>query len=653
MPSDTLPVQTPLTRSEIEAIIIRNRGIADVSQLREQIARSIPLPVAWQQQNRQAHLQPFGAFFERVLDPNSSSPAMGALVRKLAIAALSRQCGWSGQELRQCPAALDERFNDPDDLLVPIFEVLFQEAGLLRKWMRTLDDHVASSSRDNLEAMDQAALRGLNPVRKDVVLVGCGPLASIIASILGSFFRVTVVTRARGMGKPFRNRPISINSSCEVADFNGPGLPLLGGATTRAIGSQQWNSLDVDILLGSDTKDVVCDSGRVARYPAGPRLGDLTATNLLFHADDFLVNQDVDVSRMQRNADDSVRLVLIDTEDGTPRLLDATAVFLLTGPGAEQSRIRDAGSQRLYREAAARLDADLRRARLRIAPLRQALRQLEQLLPTLAVEAQRCQLRERIAEAARDVELPRLLTLTAVEKLYEFWVEDLDGDPLAYPLADLVAGSESVAYIGDGDTTRTLKELVEEDGPDCAYPAGWMRRRRRRASTIYNEKATSPAEYAQRNRRRYAGVFTTGTRAIPFKASRYRLTQDGRRVEVTYFDADGKRRRNLYGYAVDATGLDRRPIEAQLPSAFAMRTVQDLQGIGVARGDTEGSLYIAGSATGTRGFDLPVELLAIIAALGIAENPVSLWVNGVLGERLALTYAATHPPTKPVPGSPR
>jgi hypothetical protein len=649
MPSVPLPVQPPLTRSEIEAIIFQNRGIADVSALREQITMSVPLPVAWQRQNRQAHLRPFGAFFERILDPDSSSPGVRTLVGRLAMAALSGQCGWSAPELRQVPLALDVRFNDPGDLLIPVFGAIFQEAALLRQWMRTLDDHVASSSRDTLEAMDQAARLGAAPVRKDVVLVGCGPLASIIASILGSFFRVTVVTRMRAIGKPWRNRPIYINSSCEVEDFNGPGLPLQGGATTRVIGSQQWNSLDVDVLLDLDTKNVACDTGRVARYPAGPRLGDLVATDLLLHADDFLVNQEVDVSQMQRNGDGSVRLVLLDTEDGTTRLLDATAVFVVTGPGGEQTRIPDAPSRRLYREVGERLDADLRQARLRIAPLRKALRQLERLPSFPVVEAQRRELRERIAEVARGVTLPRLLTLTAVEKLYEFWDDDLDGDPAAYPLAELIAGREPVAYIGGGDTARTLKELVDERGPDCAYPAGWTRRRGLRASTIYNETASTPAEYAERNRRRYGDVFTPATRSIPFKARRYRLAQQDSRVEVTYFDASGKRRRNRYGYAFDATGLDRRPIEALLPPAFAMRTVRDLEGIGVARGDTSGALFIAGSATGTQEFDLPGDLKAIITALGIAENPVSLWANGVLGERLALTYAATRPPTKPAP----
>src|SRR5713226_2196915 len=387
MTQETSAVQRLVTRreSEIEQIIAENQMVANVSALREELLKRVPQPVLWQMHNRRQHLRPFAGFFQRVLDSGEACPLMRELVRKMAQGSVARQCGWSTPDIRRAPPTIDQRFNDLDDLVVPIFQVIFQDEGLLGPWMRELDDHVDRSSRSTVEAMDQADARGQAPLRKEVVLVGGGPMTSIIASILGAFFHVTVITDQRGLGKPWRRRPIFLNSSCEVRDFNGPGLPLLSGATTRVTGSQQWNSLDADLLLGLDTKEVTCDSGRIARYPAGPRLGDLVATNILFHADDFLVGQTVDVSATRRNADGSIGLVLVD-EHGARRQLDATTVFLDTGPGKERSRLTDRAAPRLSQEVGAQLDACLAQARRAIAPYRLALREVEQSAPLTAIE---------------------------------------------------------------------------------------------------------------------------------------------------------------------------------------------------------------------------------------------------------------------------
>jgi hypothetical protein len=158
--------------------------------------------------------------------------------------------------------------------------------------------------------------------------------------------------------------------------------------------------------------------------------------------------------------------------------------------------------------------------------------------------------------------------------------------------------------------------------------------------------------YAAANRRRYADVFTPQTRAIPRKASRYRLVSDklGRvRVEVSYRDDAGTLHRNRYSFVFDATGLARFPLEALLPPTFQVRDVPDLQGVLVARGDVQANLFIVGSATGARAPALPPELQRIVVALGIPENTISLWVNGLLAERLAYTYLARRPLTKSWP----
>jgi hypothetical protein len=633
--------QTNTRRDQIEHIISQNQGIADISILREELLKHLtrpnetacPSPVSLQMQKRKDHLRPFLPFFQRLLEPHSASPRIRSLVCNLHVAA---QLGWKAHAFRSLPSVFDQRFSDPDDLLEPIFSTIFhdREAGLLRQWMQAVDAHVEASSHHLLQGMDRTAREQQIPVRKDVVLVGGGPLTSLVASIVGAFFHVTVITEQHGLGKPWRNRPIYINSSSRVNDFNGAPLPLLGGCTTRIIGRKQLNSLDVDLLLGTETKSVPCENGSVTDYIAGPRLGDLIATNILLYADEYLLDQRVDLSKTQCTTDGRTRLVLIDTEDGTRRELDASAVFLLTGPGKEQSKLPSA-------KGATHLDMQLRQTRCSLTWHRDALRHLEGQEPTRGVRVQRQWMRERIAETK--VELPRVLTLTTIEKLYAFW-DDLEMDPATFPLTDLIAQSQTIAYLGNGDTMRTLKELVEGRGPASAYPSGMEAGGAK--SVIYNEMASSPQEYDASNRRRYQGTYTATTTAIPFKASRYRLMSGKPRIEVTHRDETGTRRRRQYGYVFDCTGLDRRSIEATLPASVPVGDIRDLQGIVVARGNADINLFLAGSATSWNVRNFPEEAQNIVEALGIAENTISLWINGPLVERLAYSYAATRLSTK-------
>jgi len=653
------------TREEIEAAIFENRGIADLTGLREALLNRVAQPVAWQMQNRSEHLRPFATFFQQILTPDSPNPRIRTLVEQLAKNTMASQCGAPTQDLRPAPGGLDTRFNDPSDLIPLLFEIIFQdeEAGLLEQWMQLLDAHAEGSSGATLAAMDQAARTSAPPPRKDIVLVGGGPLTSIVASVLGAFFRVTVVTMQRGLGKPWRNRKgTRANSSCSIAAFDAPPLPLLGGPTTRVTSSQQWNSLDVDLLLVRETLKVVCDNGSTVSYVAGYLLGALIATVILFHADDYLVRQWVDVSRLQRNADGSLRLTLVDIEDGVVRTLDATAVFLLTGPAPEQTRLTDAGSQRLYLAAAEQVDRAIREARNDLRLELEAQKQLAAAFPGQAAQEFRGQrLRKEVTRIAQEIQrrLPRLLTLTALEKLFEIWdeLEALGAEPSAFPLADVITGEKSIGYVGDGDTARTLKEWAEGatgKGPKGAYPRGFKFVGRGPRGTLYNETANSPQEYAQINRRRYAGVFTPTTRAIPFKASRYRLTYDRTgqpRMEVTHRDAAGQRRRRVYDYVFDATGISNRRIEDELPAAFNMSDLSDPQGYAVGRIDTVSDLVILGVAAAFRGQNFAPEIQRILQALGIGENLLALWANGLLGERAAYAYAATRPITKAMPAA--
>ena len=152
--------------------------------------------------------------------------------------------------------------------------------------------------------------------------------------------------------------------------------------------------------------------------------------------------------------------------------------------------------------------------------------------------------------------------------------------------------------------------------------------------------------YDRSNRRRYQGIYTPGTRTIATKATQYRVLAEGTGVEVTHREREGARRRRRYRYVFDCTGLDRRPIASQLAPALPVQAIRDLQGVVVATGNEEANLFLVGAAAGMSASELPDALQTIFRTLGIAENSISLWVNGLLAERLAYTFAATHAHTK-------
>jgi hypothetical protein len=637
-------------QDQIRHAILRNQEIADLSALREKLLQRVSCPVSFHLQNRRKHLRPFLPFFQRILDEHASSPRLRSLAANLALA---RRLEWPLSLFRDLPSTIDRRFNEPDDLLEPIFAAIFEEPAILRQWMKVLDAQVEVSSCANLERTDQAAQAQWLPFQKDVVLVGGGPLTSIVASILGPLFHVTVITEQRALGMPWRNRPLFLNSSAAITDVNAPGLPLLGGSTTRVIGNQQLDLLDTGLLLGTETKAVRCLDGTSVEYASGFRFGDLIATDIVLCADDFFVNQRVEVDQLHPLTDGSIQLTLMDTNNGSRRLIRARAVFFLTGPGHERSGVPDALSQEISREATNQLEVTLQQLRQQIWWYRDALARLEaEPSGTAEIHVQRQWMRERIRQQMHHFTLPRILTLTALEQLYAFWRGELGADPACFPLMDLIGRSRSVALIGNGDTARILKELLDARGPDNAYPPRYKGRAASVRATFYNEVATSPQEYDQMNRRRYQGIFTPNTTALPFKAKQYRLTMTGNgksRVEVTHLDEQGKRRRRRYEYAFEATGLERSPLEQIFPTSCSIQTIRDLEGNLVARGNADLRVFLCGAAAGLTMRELPEGLQRILEILEIPENSISLWVNGLLAERLAYTYAATQSPTKHLP----
>lgn len=618
----TIRRTNPLTTEEILNIIQRNQTIADAALFQEDVADFISGPVHIQQQ--QAKMNQHWVFLELLVEKDAELSSLLAVAQ---------------QELTKDAAVAS------NEALLRFFTALFVAEDLWNRWIAYLDGLAAEASRAQLALLDQAPVLGLT-ARKRLVVVGGGPLTTLLVSVFSPYFDITLITQERRLGNQWRTRKMHLNSSCTIRSADGTPLPLLDGPTTRILGRAFRAiqlGLDVDVLALRDALPVVCEVGN-AIYPSGPLLGELIAHNLHMHVDAFLIGQRVDISQTSRNADGSLRLVLQDVDDGTQRQLDAEAVFILTGPGPEVPRVGDATTNRVYRDAAEHLDAMLGQIRQRLANERKLLSLYAERFPNVldlcpAVEREVATCQARYLQA----NLPLIWTLTGIQKVYALWqeLEALNVPADAFPLAPLFNADLSVGYIGAGDTMRTLKECMDGFGPASAYPRGLYPQGHRR-STIYNLGASSAEAYQAVTRRRYWDVYTDRTRAIPFKASGYRLVNDSRKgrrqVEVIHADEQGKKRRRRYDYLFDATGLDRSPIEEKLPPTIQLQTIFDLQGKPVARGDKEGRIFIVGSATGTLAPDFTDEIRAILEALGISQNTIALWVKGVDVERLAYTF---------------
>jgi hypothetical protein len=628
--------------------IARCQHIADLSAWEEQLMHLVGSPMLWSAHQRTRQMRPFLPFFQRMLHPWSPFDRLRDLACNLQLA---KRWGWPlslfrhpsfGRVETRCPVL-------PADLVEPILAALFAEPAALSLWMQEVDAQTQAISRQFLERMDQTAREQREPLATEIVLVGGGPLTCLMACVLSPFFHVTVITDEAVLGASWRHRPLFLNSSANVSDDVAPALPLLGGPTTRLIDSLHLGNLEISLLLETKTKQVVCADRSRVDYPAGRRFGELVATNLVLNADRVLLHQHVEVAHLQRLTDGSLHLSLRDTRDGTHRCLRTGAVFLLTGPGQERSRLLDPTSQALYQQSQQQVSATFQTLRRRLAWYQDALLPLRASLHVPGVARQYAWVQQQIREACQ-VEWPPLLTLNLIEEGYAFWQQVCGGDPASFPFFSLFAPGRSFAVVGNGDTARTLKEWLDGAGPRSAYPAD-MLLTQSPTVTIYNEQATTAQAYAIANRRRYQDVWSSSTRAVAQKARLYRhcATRTGAsRIEVTHLDETGKWHRYRYQTVFDATGLAPASLADQFPAALGeLHLIRDLTGQIVARGNEASHVYFVGAAANLNFEDLPQDLQRIVEILRIKENRLALWLNGGLAERLAVSYLLTHTPTKP------
>ncbi|GIK84086.1 MAG: hypothetical protein BroJett025_07080 [Patescibacteria group bacterium] len=530
----------------------------------------------------------------------------------------------------KAPQGIDTFFSVPEDVLDFQLEVILNEPKLRAVWLREIDTAVQDSSRRNITEIDRSRRK---KIKKDIVIIGGGPLTSLAVQLLGPFYNVTVITKETTIGKPWRNRPLYINSTVNES-ANGKRLPLQNSGTTPITVSGQLGAVRLSNLIDAGDLRVVCDDGVTREYIAGQKLGAAIATNIALGATDYIVGQEVDLSQTKVNADGTKELTLVDSR-GKRRKIDAAAVICLTGPGREVCKIEDRTTRASYERAAKSIDKQ--------------------------IETNRAYVRSgRLNKVVWD--LPKILTLTSIEKLYGFWYEELQAnpDPKYFPLNEVfqidpqTGQPKSVAIIGGADTAYTLSELFNFDGPLLSYPFELSRKVIPKV-THYNIPEQTPQEFAEAVRPRYKRVFSEKNKGvittIANRVTRWAEVKDADRktTAIVVSDAPAGKKRSVrtqqYDYVIPATGLERFNIENMLSrlSGLNIGIVQDREGQTAIKGDSQNGFYVGGSASGLRLQDYPQQVRAIIEKLRISENTISLWVNGLLVERFLWSFLSEKP----------
>lgn len=535
--------------------------------------------------------------------------------------------------MRKVPVAAATSFAEVSDPIPYVLQEIITardrqvSPDLSRQWMGVIDESVRRSSEANLAAIDQQAREGGDPVKKKLVIVGGGLLTSLEVSLLGQYFDLTVITRDGRIVEDWRSSPFCINSSTQN-DF-GPNLPLLSGTTTPIIAQGQYADIDPQILLGGDTKQVLCEDGTTREYISGLKLGEVAATNIISGCSDFITGQEVREQDTTFLPDGTKRLVLRDTATGKVRTLDAQDVFFIPGPGEEVSSIGDERSRRDY-------DGSLQAIKKQIADARRLIAQYRAELAQIDPRSTRTRDRRRI-EALNGkiysikIDVPGILSRTSIRYLYDFWQYDQDKNPGSFPLRDIFQEGKSVAVIGGGDTAKTLIELLRGEGPLGAYPNG-------ERPQVIPEITVFGVKDDDQGRRRYADSLGDIGRTSAKVTEVY-----GRagRVKVKYSTA---RLRSRFDYSIVSTGLSKQRVSDRLPREIQLDKLSDLEGNTVALGNERLGIYIIGSGTGFTKQDFPPPIVRIIDGLGIPENTVSAWVNSRGAEGLGLTYLARKGP---------
>lgn len=542
---------------------------------------------------------------------------------------LSKRLSWlkEGNEPRELRKPTEIFFSnellstpgDPNDLVLA--EIL-REPDEGRVLLSAVDREVARKSEKLLAEIDSKADKGELMIF-DLGIVGDGPNASTATAAVGAFVDTVIISEKTKLAEDWRYTPIFINSSSKFDEFSLAPLPLLNGGTTgivpRGILGGVLRAADLigktALTITYKTKILDVASGlltresRTKKYLSGPILGRGVAMNIATRTDNFLMNQRQNYDNVEVR-DDGVKVVEItDVRTSKKRKIGLRTNLLLAGAGKEELAIPDPGTQDIYKDSEKYVDRLI-----------------------LKVKAQK-ENGERV-----NFEIPKLLTLSTIRKLYKLWETELDRDPKLYPFKDVFKSGVTMAVVGgSGDTGRTMSEFFGGNGPRESYPDDFDPTELPQ-QTLFNVKEKNRREYRLKNRSRYSKVFTNFVTTVGQKVSRIfrsKLTPE-KLIVVSENDDAG-----YYDYVVVSTGFVREKIEAKLAIAgIVVGPVKDSTGEVVGLGNAKEGILINGPATGFTKEDFPAPIQRVIEALGIKENTVALWVYQILLTRMLWSYFA-------------
>lgn len=484
---------------------------------------------------------------------------------------------------------------------------------LRNQYMSRIDDAVAGESRDFCREIDIQKDADGELLFVPVLVVGGGPLTSLIARMVGPYADVTVVTQSDKISGPWRNRRwIYLNSSTKN-NKNGSRLPLLDNNTTPITPSRMANVMQSDSLLDQTALEINSrvrvigkkTARRKKMYLPGNRLGDVTAHNIYANTKRILTNQSVDARLSRINADGSTVVTMFDETTGRIRRIRAGAVIYATGPGKEVCKIPDRFSQYLYGQAERATNLNIEAAKER----------------TLRGENGK-------------LKLEGIIGLQIFEKLFGYW-SDVGELKNEYPFSPIFKTSARVGIIGNGDTANTWAEFLSGKSQASAYPIERSLLELPEVTWFGLPQKTQQA-FKQKKRRRYKNAYGDNITSNASKVDNIRRMADG---SVLVTDKSGNSQ--TFDYVFVATGLEKNNLPEKLESCgIPIQLVKDLEGKVVAKGNTKFNNYIVGTAAEINPADFPDEIRNILAAIDVAENTVALWVHTALTSRLIWTLLA-------------
>lgn len=504
-----------------------------------------------------------------------------------------------------------------DDERIPwdtYHESLIRNIPTRRSYMRSIDAAVAANSRDTRTRLAEAKDSGEN-IRIGTVFIGGSVASCIAASIVGPTSEKMLITNQKSVGDEWMF-PCHTNSSAQRRR-QGPDLPLLNGTTTRVIPSNTLLGIKLDQIAPNtpDSRSVTCENGSIDYLPAAEVVAASIKGTLASEIDHFLTDSIVDIEAMSRTEDGYVRLPVIG-KDGTQYTVEAENVYICTGVGDEACPFPDDQSQKDYGEASADVSDQIFFARILLES----------------------------GEKPEDIRftLPRILTLSSIQRLYRFWVAELQAHEASYPFRELFDPTKRVGFVGEGDTTRGLFRFLGGEGPSSSYPEKFLSNPEngvpdRRIFGLKSESIDKQPRTVYKNLSQVRGLRTGGKpkdEGFRGKAELVHILRDTKGqplgTRISFIEENGEQTNYTDDYTVIATGRQQNNMAGRIPESFNLIYDLDLAGNRVGRRIDDpklrGAVHVCGTANDfTRDQYAPwiTKLLDIFDA----PNTVSIWAN--------------------------